>query len=139
MTYIGTMRIYKRLLLHILIWHQDWQFSLLSQGILPGALFHCLFCTMIEKRHLQKIQWHKWKQDKLDIKIRKKIKTRFHAIALYLNYHRFLNLLSLPYKCWTTIKLIPLRAKQVGECIEIRHKKMSPTRILVINWYNCSG
>ena len=28
------------------------------------------------------------------------------------------------------VKFIPLRAKRVGEFIEIRHKKISPTRIL---------
>ena len=31
--------IHNKLLLHIIIWRQDWQFSLLSHGILSRALF----------------------------------------------------------------------------------------------------
>ena len=52
------MRISCRLLLHILIWCQEWQCSLLSQGIFSRAIFYCLFGAIIVKAHLQYLYLH---------------------------------------------------------------------------------
>ena len=51
----GIIRIYLRLLLHIHIWHQEWHFPLLSEGILSSALFW-LFVSRINCKDTFTIQ-----------------------------------------------------------------------------------
>ena len=55
----------------------------------------------------------------------RKSKDHFYKVNYYVLHSTIIIKLQYSVKC-----LIPLRAKRVGEFIEIRHKNISPTRIL---------
>ena len=62
--------------------------------------------------------------------VKKQIKDMnlYYLLKLPTKNNSWLN--SLNHVLKNTFNFIPLRAKQVGEFIEIKHKKISPTRIL---------